>query len=65
MQSHGLEEMYKGREVHSAWAWKGVPDPARTQDCLLYTSDAADEQRGVDLRGCSYTKQKLPTIYSV
>ena len=29
-----------------------------TLTCLLYTSDAADEQRGVDLVGSRITKKK-------
>eukprot|EP00658_Telonema_sp_P-2_P022173 TRINITY_DN18855_c0_g1_i1.p1 TRINITY_DN18855_c0_g1~~TRINITY_DN18855_c0_g1_i1.p1 ORF type:complete len:100 (+),score=32.25 TRINITY_DN18855_c0_g1_i1:143-442(+) len=32
--------------------------PLRRGNCLLYTSDAADEEDSADLRGCRITKKK-------
>ena len=40
-----------------------VPDPkfsSQTKDCLLYTSDAADERSSVDLGGRRIIKKKQP-----
>src|SRR5678815_710499 len=49
--------------LRSTWVWWGrnrCPDDrmARSKDCLLYTSDAADERSSVDLGGRRIIKKK-------
>ena len=53
--------------IHKNWAElikpaqlevKQANDPTRQGTCLLYTSDAADEKRGVDLGGRRIIKKK-------
>ena len=66
VRSRGLGDVYKRQGSHPAigWAWvrrdrsqtpaQHLASPLRTtrsQPCLLYTSDAADERSSVDLGG--------------
>ena len=76
VRSRGLGDVYK-RQVYtnspetlraaSQLADKhGVPfvlhvSETRAEDCLLYTSDAADERSSVDLGGRRIIKKKNPT----
>ena len=46
-KDHKMEDLYYHTDHH--WT---------TQGCLLYTSDAADEEDSVDLGGCRHTKKK-------
>ena len=48
-------------EAHTPGFWLGnvaLPRVAQWRDCLLYTSDAADERSSVDLGGRRIIKKK-------
>ena len=76
VRSRGLGDVYK-RQRDAVTPAGGVPTPgppdpdglshprssrrARTELCLLYTSDAADERSSVDLGGRRIIKKKPPT----
>ena len=73
VRSRGLGDVYK-RQIgcyapHSRWVWTntsgssswwscGRTGRSRYWDCLLYTSDAADERSSVDLGGRRIIKKK-------
>src|SRR5664280_3258661 len=48
--SHGNASV-TWREIHSAVGFAVTPNDTQSRRCLLYTSDAADEEDSVDLGG--------------
>ena len=67
-RSYNLKMMFKGdKDIirNGEVAWKAgnngtivtVKNVMKKNNCLLYTSDAADEQRGDDLDGCRINKK--------
>ena len=53
-----VENFQANFEILSRQVTDKQDDVARFKDCLLYTSDAADERSSVDLGGCRIIKKK-------
>ena len=76
VRSRGLGDVYKRQRQSQPWqvvvrdprsrhratfGWRAVQEARRYRDCLLYTSDAADERSSVDLGGRRIIKKKKDT----
>ena len=55
---HWLDGLYMNRFLTPVQVMKFVQHFRRAKDCLLYTSDAADERSSVDLGGRRIIKKK-------